>query len=615
MPNLRIAELDFDTIKSNLKTFLQAQDEFTDFDFEGSGLSVLLDVLAYNTHYNAYLANMLMNEMFIDSAVKRASLVSLAKSLGYTPRSAVGSKAVVNITVNNPPGSPTSLTLDRYTPFTTSIGGNTFTFLNTEEVTIAPVAGVYTFIGVEITEGSLVDNSFVVAAPGPDEKFELTDINVDTETLLVTVQTSSTELSSNTFNLFVDTTNVVSTSKVYFLEENPNGKYQIHFGDGVIGKKLDVGNIVRARYLSVSGSASNISNNIAQTFSTTSIGGSSNVNVSLVTKSRSGANKESISSIRFNAPRVNAAKNRAVTAVDYETLIAANFTEAESISVWGGEDNIPPIYGKVFISLKPFEGFVISQSTKNQIASQILNNKKVLAIQAEFVDPNFFFVNLTVNVQYDSSATTKSSSQIRNIVNTAISSYFSSDLQKFNKDFNKSKLLKQILDSDTSIANVIMLIKLQKRNTINLNELNTFTGDDTIKFENALQPGSMSSTRFFVASGNTTVLARMIDIPDTMPPSDTGTGTIQIRNVATNAALNTNVGNVSYATGIINITGFTPTSLPNNISDFRLTASVQESSHNLQVNRNEVLVLDTTTQNASAGREAGLTINVSAIVE
>ena len=615
MPNLRISELDFDTIKTNLKAFLQDQDEFTDYDFEGSGLNVLLDVLAYNTHYNAYLANMLVNEMFLDSAVKRASAVSIAKHLGYTPRSAVGSKATVNITVNNPTGSPETLTLDRFTSFTTTIGGNAFTFLNTSEETITPVNGVYTFNNVQITEGTLVENLFVSAAPGPDEKFELTDANIDTQTLLITVQTSATDLTSSTYTLSTDITGLTSNSRVYFLEENTNGNYDLYFGDGVIGKKLTAGNIIRARYLSVSGSDANISNNISQSFTTSTIGGSGDVSISVISKSRSGAAKEGIESIKFNAPKVNAARNRAVTSSDYEALITANFTEAESISVWGGEDNVPPIYGKVFISLKPFEGFVITESTKDNIASTIINNKKVLAIQPEFVDPEFFFVNLVINVTYNSSATTKSSSQLQTIIRTVVDTYFSSDLQKFNRDFNKSKLLKLILDSDTSVSSVIILIKLQKRFNISLNELNTFTGEETIKFENAITPGTLSSSRFFVTSGNNTILARIVDIPNVMPPSNTGTGTLQIRNITTGATINSNAGNVSYGSGIVDITGFTPTALPNNVSDFRITASIQEGAQNLQVNRNQVLVLDRTTLNATAGRDAGVSVNVVAVVE
>ena len=349
MTNLRIAELDFDTIKQNLKEFLQNQDEFTDYDFEGSGLSVLLDILAYNTHYNAYLANMLVNESFLDSAVKRNSAVSIAKHLGYTPASARGARAIIDVTVNSVPGTPTTLTLDRFTPFTTTINGVAYTFLNLNAVTATPTNSSYVFNNLTIVEGRFNQQSYVAVQPGPAEKFEITETNVDTSTLLVTVQNSSTDLTTRAFTLSEDITGVDDDSLVYFLQENPFGRYEVFFGDGVIGKKLDPGNIISIRYLVSSGVETNVSDLITQSFTTTTIGGSSNVNITTESNSTSGSNKETITSIKFKAPLVNAAKNRAVTAEDYLALITSRFSEAESVSVWGGEENDPPIYGKVFI--------------------------------------------------------------------------------------------------------------------------------------------------------------------------------------------------------------------------------------------------------------------------
>lgn len=613
--SIDISELDFDQIKNNLKAFLQDQPEFTDYDFEGSGLSILLDILAYNTHYNAYLANMLANEMFLDSAVKRSSAVSIAKHLGYTPSSTRSARSTVSINVNGPTGSPSTLTLNAKTPFSTSISGNTFTFYNLDAVTIAATNGNYVFNDVVLVEGSLANFTFAVNQPGPDEKYEIPDTNIDTSTLKVTVQDSVSNTTAVTYVLTTDTTNVTSTSKVFFLEENPLGRYEIYFGDGVIGKKLTNGNLVNVEYLRSSGGNANTSNNTSISFTTDTIGGSSNVVISVSSNPSSGSNKDTITDIKFKAPRVNAARNRAVTASDYEALITANFSDAESVSVWGGEDNDPPYFGKVLISLKPYDGFTISQTTKNNIRDTILANKKVLSIQPEFIDPEFFFVNMTVNISYDTTATTKTSSEIETIVRSTIANYFSTDLQKFNKDFYKSKLTKLILDSDSSILSVIILIKLQKRLVIQLNALNTFITENSIKFENAISPGTLSSSRFFTLSGNATVLAKITDVPDTMPPSSTGTGTLVIRNALTNTPLNSNVGSVSYATGQVSITGFTPTSLPNSINDFRITASIQEESHNLIVNRNQILVLDTTISNPAAGREAGLTVNVTAVTQ
>ncbi len=244
MANLRIAELDFETIKDNLKEFLKSQNEFSDYDFEGSGLSVLLDILAYNTHYNAYLANMVVNEMFLDSAVKRSSAVSIAKHLGYVPTSITGAVAEVDIVVNNPVNFPVSLTLERYTPFSSLINGTGYTFLNTEPVTISPTNGVYLFSGVKIKEGRLLEYSHNVINPGPDEKYIIPNTDVDISSIFVTVQESSSDTTTESFIRATDISNYDGSSNIYFAEENALGQYEIYFGDGIVGKKLKAGNII-----------------------------------------------------------------------------------------------------------------------------------------------------------------------------------------------------------------------------------------------------------------------------------------------------------------------------------------------------------------------------------
>jgi len=615
MPNLRIAELDFDEIKQNLKEFLQDQNEFTDYDFEGSGFSVLLDILAYNTHYNAYLANMVVNEMFLDSAVKRNSAVSIAKHLGYTPASVRGARAVLDVTVNNPTGSPQTLTLPRFTSFTTTINGTGFTFLNTNEFTATPTNGSYTFENVTVIEGEFKNQAFVSVQPGPAERFEITETNIDTSTLIVSVQKSATDLTTTSYTLSEDITGVNENSTVFFLQENPFGRYEIFFGDGIIGKILEAGNIVNVRYLVPVGSAANVSDLVTQTFTTTPIGGSSNITITTVSNSSSGADKESITSIKFKAPLVNAAKNRAVTAEDYKALIAANFSDAESITVWGGEENVPPIFGKVFISLKPFDGFVISQDTKQSIINNILTPKKVLAIQPEFVDPEFFFVNLVVNVEYNSLLTTKTSSQIETIVTNTINNYFSTSLQKFNLDFKKSKLVNLISNADPSIDSVIMLIKLQKRFLFTFNQTNSFVDENAINFQNKIAPGTLSSSSFFASIGGSTVLVNAADIPSTMPPDPDGIGSIALFRASDGSVIQTNFGTVNYGSGQVTINQFTPVSFPAGITNFRLTASIQEVSQNIEVYRNQILVLDDSTLNVAVGTEAGLTISATPIVE
>ena len=615
MSNLRIAELDFDQIKTNLKNYLNAQTDFTDYDFEGSGLSVLLDVLAYNTHYNAYLANMVVNEMFLDSAVKRSSAVSIAKHLGYTPVSARGSVANLDIVVTNPTNLPAVLTMDRYTPFSSTVDGTTYTFLTTEAKTALRVGSTYTFSGVDVTEGTLLSYSYVVADTTPAAKYEIPSEGVDTTTIKVSVQTSTSDTTTNTYSLTTDITGLDSTSKVYFLGQNPQGRYQIYFGDGVIGKNLSAGNIITIQYLVATGSVVNVSSTITQSFTAGgTIGGSSNINITVNSNSTGGANAESISSIKFNAPRVNAAKNRAVTAVDYESLILANFAGAESVSVWGGEDNDPPYYGRVMISLKPYSGYTISDSTKESIKNNILKTKQAITVTPVFVDPTYSYVNLTADINYNSSITTLSSEQIKALVNTAITDYFSNSLQKFNKDYIHSALINNILDKNSSITSAILTLKLQKRIIPTLNTTNIFNGDTAIKFRNSLKPGSILSSYFYISLSGVSTLVKITDLPNDNPPKDTGSGVLRLINIVNDAVVSTNIGTVNYGSGVISITGITPTGIPTGSIDIRITGSMQEADYNLVVSRGEVLVLDDTTTNKAGGLIAGTTVTVTASV-
>lgn len=615
MSNLRIAELDFDQIKTNLKNYLKAQDEFSDYDFEGSGLSVLLDVMAYNTHYNAYLANMVVNEMFLDSAVKRSSAVSIAKHLGYTPVSARGAVANLDIVVTSPTGLPTTLTMDRYTPFTSTVDGTAYTFLTTEAKTATRVGTTYTFADVDVKEGTLLSYSYAVSDTTPAAKYEIPSEGVDTTTLKVNVQTSSSDTTSTTYTLSTDITGVDELSKVYFLEQNPQGKYQIYFGDGVIGKALASGNIITIQYMVASGAAVNVSSTTTQTFAAGgTIGGSSNITATVNSNSTGGADAESITSIKFNAPRVNASKNRAVTAVDYEALILANYAGAESVSVWGGEDNDPPYYGKVMISLKPYSNYTISDATKENIKNTILKTKQALTVSPVFVDPVYYYVNTTVDIDYNSSITTLSSDQIKALVTTAISTYFTTNLQKFNKEYVHSSLINSILDSNSSITSALITLKLQRRFIPTLNTTNVFTGDTALKFRNAIKPGTITSSFFYISVNGVQTKVKITDLPDTTPASDTGTGTLRLVNTVNNLIVSSNIGSVDYGTGIISISGITPTGIPTGVADIRISAAIQEANYNLVVSRNEILVQDDTTTYEIGGLVSGTNVTVTASV-
>jgi len=614
MSNLRIAELDFDQIKQNLKEFLKAQDEFTDYDFEGSGLSVLLDILAYNTHYNAYLANMLMNEMFLDSAVKRSSVVSLAKHLGYTPRSVRGSTAVLDISVNNPTGSPVTLTLDRYTPFSTITPVGTFQFYTLEPAVASPVGTTYTFNDITVKQGTLLGYNFNVVTPGPDEKYEIPNLDTDTTTILVTVQKSASDLTTETYTLSTGIIDIDETSKVYFIEENTRGYYQLFFGDGVLGKKLETGNIIRIQYLIAAGSDSNTSSSYEQSFtSENTIGGSSNITINTVSNATGGAIKETIASIRYNAPRSINTQNRVITQTDYETLITSNYADVESVAVWGGEENDPPEYGRVFISLKPYTGFTVNAALVEEIKNTLLRPRQVVTVKPIFVDPDYLHVGLSVSVQFNKNLTTISSSYIEQQVRSAITNYFSNNLQQFEKDFYYSKLTNTITAVNESIVSVLAEITIQKRLEPVLNVVNTFTGVDKLKFSNKLHPGEIASTRFFTTKNNQLYHVRITDTPDVMPPSYDGTGTLKMYTVDDSNEFIGDVGTVNYATGDINLTSILVTGYSEDQFDLRINAAVQENSYNILASKNQVIVLDNSTGNVVSDRVQGLTISVAAI--
>lgn len=612
MANLRITELDFDTIKQNLKNYLSTQNEFTDYDFEGSALSTLLDILAYNTHYNAYLANMLVNEMFLDSAVKRTSAVSIAKHLGYVARSARGAKATINIQVNSPAGAPSTLTLSRYTQFDTTINGTSLTFVNTVPYVITPSGGNYIFNNVELTEGESFEYNYTVITSGPSEKYTIPNINVDTSTLRVIVQTSSINTTQTVYSFYNNISSIKGDSTVYFLEENPNGRFDVFFGDNIFGKKLTPGNIVILQYLISSGTAGNVSSLLAQQFTISgTIEGNSNLTITTVINSNGGADKEQLSDIKFNAPRSYLAQNRAITADDYKAIIVANYPEVQSCAVWGGEDNIPPIYGKVIVSLKPYAGYVISNTTKEAIKNTLLGSKRSLGIQTEFVEPEFIYVNLDITINYNPLKTTASASAIETQVKNTIENFFNSNLNKFDQDFYLSKLITSIDKINNAIQGTLIKVTLQKRIEPTLNINNSFIGTDSLNFYNRIKPTGIVSTVFNIIFGELNTSVYITDIPDTMPPDENGSGKLVLRNFNTNNIVNQNIGTIDYLTGVLTISSLTPIGYSLDQNDIRINASLQENSYNITANRQQIIVLDDSTLNSQVNREAGLIVNIN----
>ena len=463
---LKVAELDFDNIKDNLKGFLKSQTEFSDYNFEGSGMSVLLDLLSYNTHYMGYYLNMVSNEMFIDTALTRQSVVSHAKLLGYTPRSRVAARAAVDLTITPVANDANSAVLiPRFTRFASeTIDGSNYVFVTTTTrvATKNTTTGTFSVENLEIKEGQPVGFTFTYdEQTNPKQYFELPDTNIDTSTLQVSVQISAENANQESYILSEDATNVDSNARVFYLEENKNGKYQIYFGDGVIGKKLTNGNIVVASYIVTNGVAANG----LRTFKPldTILQGNTSVAVTLVNESSSGAAAESIDKIRFTAPKAYISQNRAVTKNDYIALINRDYPYFDAVNVWGGEDNTPPVYGKVFFSAKPLGGYEITATEIEHVKKNILKPFSILTVTPEYVPADYNYVNVKAEVWFDPTKTNKTTEEVNAAVIAAIRSFATTNLSNFNSIFRVSQVSRAIDDCDNSIVSNDVFISLEKR--------------------------------------------------------------------------------------------------------------------------------------------------------
>jgi len=462
---LRIAELDFDAIKTNLKEYLRNQGQFSDYDFDGSGLNILLDVLAYNTHYMAYYLNMVGNEMFLDSATLRNSVVSHAKNMNYLPTSVRGAVAKVNILATDPDSSQSTLTIPAYTEFQSQqVDGINYTFvaLTAQTATRNVSSNTFTFNNVTLKQGEKLTYNVSVTNSNTKRRFVIPNANIDTTTLLVTVQTSTLDSTKNAYVLSEDITAANSNSKIYFLEEDASGQYAIYFGDGYLGKNLANGNIVQLSYLASDGEGANKANSftLVSTLGSPAI---SNVIVSSVSAAAAGSSRESIDQIKFSAPKFYTTQNRAVTVNDYGIIILKDYPNVQSVSVWGGEDNDPVQYGKIFISMNPKVGYAISETEKARIIDEIIKNRSVLTVTPEIVDPKYTYIKVYADVHYDSAKTVLNNEEMKSLVRSTILNYNSTDLGNFNSTFRFSRLQKQIDMTDTSFLSSDMKIEVQKR--------------------------------------------------------------------------------------------------------------------------------------------------------
>ena len=587
---LQVSELDFDKIKANLKTFLQSQTQFQDYDFEGSGLSILLDVLSYNTHYLSYIANMSTNEMYLDSADIRKNIVSLAKMLGYTPTSPRTPRAQIDVVVNNATGS--SVTMQKGTVFTTTVDKIDYQYVTNADTTITPENGVYKFNNITLYEGTLVTFKYTVDANDSDQKFVIPSSFADTSTLKVTVQNSSTDTTQSVYSLAGGYNSVSSDSKVYFIQEGSNNKYEVYFGDGVTGKNLEDGNVVILEYIVTN----TVSSNGASKFSLSgNIGGFTNVTITTDSNSQGGAIAETNESIKFNAPLQYAAQDRAVTATDYETLVKSIYPNANSVSAWGGEDDETPQYGVVNISIKAKSGTVLSDTSKADIVTQ-LKPYNVASVRPVIKDPETTSVVITSNIKYDAKSTAKTADTLKADVIDKLTTYNASTLQKFDAVFRYSKVTGLIDGADDSILSNITTVKIRK----DFQPLISTSAKYNIYFRNALynpHSGHMASAGGILTSSG----FRIDGNTNECFFDDDGAGNVRLYYISSGVKnyLNSTQGTINYSTGAITINSLNIASISNidGVASTVIRLTVVPNSNDVVPVRDQIVEMDIANSN------------------
>ena len=495
---LQISDLDFDQIKTNLKAYLKQQSQFQDYDFDGAGLNILLDILAYNTHYNSYYLNMVANEAFLDTALLRDSVVSHAKTLGYIPFSVTAPRAIVNVTVDSGTTTPETLTIPRGFTFSSNlIDSLSYNFVTLEETTVTKSNTSFFFEDLEIYEGSLVSYVFNYAEnSNPKSVFVLPDNNIDTKTISVSVSPNVGNTSTQVYNQVTDILDITSTSEAYFLQESKNGNYEIYFGDGVVGKALNDGAVVTVTYLVTNGVAANQTNGF---IAAAPIGAYSDIVIDVVDVASGGATRETVDSIKYSAAAQYATQNRLVTTFDYESYIKSKYPSIDSLSVWGGEDETPKVFGKVYISLKPKTNYFISETEKQRIIDEIINPKAIVSVSAEIRDPEFLYLIVESLVQYDQKKTSLDEGTIRNNIRQAILDFRDTNLNKFAGTFVLSKL-QDAIDSTNgeAIIGSETVVRVQRRFKPKLNESASYTIQYDVPIQRGTLVDKLTSTQFTV---------------------------------------------------------------------------------------------------------------------
>jgi len=580
---LQVTELDFEDIRSNLKSYLAAQTQFRDYDFEGSNMAVLLDLLAYNTHYNAFYGNMIANEMFLDTAQQRDSVVSRAKELGYNTRSARGATANVSITFTGVSNNISQFTLPKNSKFTTTIDDISYTFVTPEAQTIRNGSNTFTK-AISITEGEPLTQRFTVNTSNPI-RYVLPNKNIDTRSITVRVQESASNFANTAYTRATNIRAVTSTSPVFYLQECADEQYEIFFGDGPLGKPVKNNNIIIVDYRVCNGPITNGANSFS--VDTITIDPSyASVSVSAVNSpARGGHEIETIDSIKFNAPRSYEVQNRAVVNNDYQRIILNENTDLQSVTAFGGELADPPVYGKVYIAVKPFGENFITSIRKNEIKLSIAD-RTPLAVDPIIIDADYTYVIPSVTTYYDSLKTSLSTSQIINDIKTAIDAFSSTNLQRFGNKLRYSRFVRALDNTNESILNNEVTLKVQKRFVPNINRAEKVT----LKFNNALRANTVTSTKFTYQGFDAFL-------------EDNGSGAINIyRFNASKQKVNivAGAGTINYTTGQIDIENF----LPSAYEGIEIKVTVETLNLDVTPIREQILLMNSNDATITAVAEA-----------
>jgi hypothetical protein len=542
---LQVTELDFADIRNNLKSYLSTQDQFKDFDFEGSTMAVLLDLLAYNTHYNSYYVNMLANEMFLDTAQQRDSVVSFAKALGYTPVSAIGATANIQVQFTGFSNTVNQVTIPRNSKFTTTIDDVQYTYVTPEAYTVIRNSDDDTFKkNITIKEGLPLTHRWVYDSSNP-KRFIIPNKNVDITSIRVSVNASQVDSEVTQYTRATNINQIFSTSTVYFIEEAADEKYEIVFGQGALGKKIVNGNVVQVEYLVCNGDETNG----AKTFSidTLNVGQTyQSARISVVnTSARGGRPPETIDSIKFNAPRNFQTQNRAVIDNDYERILLSENPDLQSVTAYGGEKANPPVYGKVFIAAKPYGEQYVTETRKQQLKESI-SNRTSLAIDPVFVDADYIYLIPMVTTYFDKTNSTETNASIEDAIRTAIEDFSSKNLERFGNRLRYSRFVRSLDNTDRgSILNNDAEIKLEKRFVPDLQRKTKIE----LAYSNPITQGTLDSTQFQY-NGFDCFL------------DDDSTGKIRIirfNDQKQKVPVESSAGTIDYETGDVVINAFLPT--------------------------------------------------------